>query len=128
MNSQDDYIIRGIQAVQQEQYDVVETKPGEYAIKITGASAGEGYVCKFPKREGREYMQKARAERLVKAVTSVKKLKNAVDILLSRDSRRDLIDLRAGILSLMMDRPLDEISEAMRPLNVLIETLDEGEN
>ncbi len=128
MNSQDDYIIRGIQAVQQEQYDVVETKPGEYAIKITGASAGEGYVCKFPKREGREYMQKARAERLVKAVTSVKKLKNAVDILISRDSRRDLIDLRAGILSLMMDRPLDEISEAMRPLNVLIETLDEGEN
>lgn len=128
MNNQDDYIIRGIQAVQQEQYEAAETKPGEYAIKIAGASAGEGYVCKFPKREGREYMQKARAERLVRATASVKKLRSALVAIVGSDGKTDLLAQAAALEFIGLGAPPDEISLARAAIQVLLETLDEGDN
>ena len=123
MNSQDDYIIRGIQAVRKEQYEVVDTKSGEYAIKIAGASAGEGYVCKFPKREGREYMQKARAERLVSSAASVKKLRSALVALVGADGKTELMDMEATLDFIGYGAPPEEVSSARTAIQVLLETL-----
>lgn len=55
---------RGI--VASEQYEIIECKPGEYVISLEGAALSVGCVCKFPKREGRDHIQRERARRMSK--------------------------------------------------------------
>lgn len=52
--------------VAEERYEVREKKPDVYDIIIMGSGSG-GAVCKFPKREGRDHLQKARAELFARA-------------------------------------------------------------
>jgi len=114
--------------VRDERYEVVLRTTG-FAVILQGAEKGTGSICTFPKRDGREHLQKARADLCTRAPELLAREKDLVDVI--RRLRGALIGLvgevRDSVLidmkSLINHMPLSKENQAMiNAIDALIET------
>jgi len=66
--------------VAEERYEVVLRSSG-FAVILEGAEKGTGSICTFPNRDGRQHLQKARAELCARAPELLAREKDLVDVI-----------------------------------------------